>query len=54
MEIWTLFAWDNVCGNFAATSNFDYEVNLLFDCKSYDYSAKRMKAVRIATYEFEK
>lgn len=52
MEMQALFAWDNVCGNLAATNNSDSEANLLFDCKSYN-SAKKMKAVKI-TSEFEK
>lgn len=36
-----------MCGNWSATSNFDPEVNLLFDCKSYDNSAKKMKTAKI-------
>lgn len=43
-----------MCGNLAASSNFDSEVNLLFDCKSYDNIAKKMKAVKVTIYEFEK
>lgn len=54
MEMQTLFPWDNVCGNLSVTGNFDSEVSLLFDYNSYDNSAKRMKAVKITTSEFEK
>lgn len=43
-----------MCGNLPATSNFDSEVNLPSSCKSYDNSAKKMKDVKITTYEFEK
>lgn len=43
-----------MCGNLSATSNIEPEVNLLFDWKSYDNTAKKMKAVKTKTNEFKK